>query len=161
MKNEKAAEWLRPASLVLVFIGGVCGAAMRETLMLLFPQTGPTPLTLLAINLIGAFLLGVLLEALIRSTGRRAGRARLLLGTGVLGGFTSYSALALAVAALLAEAQPWLAVAYGLGTIVVGALFTLLGIAVGRLLRGPARGGPHGDAPHAGGPGPRARGADV
>lgn len=138
--------WRRPSSLILVFLGGVIGAGCRELLMLGFPQHGPTPLTLLAINVMGALFLGLLLEALIEGQGRGAGRARLLLGTGLLGGFTSYSALALAVTALIVEAQPILAIAYGLGTVALGAAATAFGIALGRLVRRTAgRHDGHGD----------------
>lgn len=127
-------EWVRPGSLALVFLGGCVGGVIREALMLLFPHTGAMPMTLLAINLLGALCLGVLLQALIRGTGRAAGRARLLIGTGLLGGFTSYSALALAVTALAVGPHPWLAVLYGLGTVVIGAAATVAGIGAGVLL---------------------------
>jgi len=127
-------EWLRPSSLALVFLGGCVGAGAREALLAFVPQLSPVPLTLLAINLLGAFLLGVLFEALIRRMSEGAGRVRLLLGTGLLGGFTSYSALALAVTALIVESQPWWALAYGVGTVVLGAAATLLGIALGALI---------------------------
>ncbi len=134
-RSEYQREWLRPSSLLLVFIGGCVGAAAREISTAIFPQTGPMPIALLAINLIGAFFLGVLLEGLIRRKGLGAGRARLLLGTGLLGGFTSYSALALAVTTLVIEFHPWLAVTYGLGIVLVGALATLVGILAGAGLR--------------------------
>jgi len=124
-------EWVHPARLGLVFLGGACGAALRETLTLLVPSWGGAPLTLWAINMVGAFLLGLLLESLVRRTDCTAGRLRLLLGTGALGGFTSYSALAFAVAALVHESEVWPAIFYGLGTVLLGALATLLGIVLG------------------------------
>lgn len=118
-----------------MFLGGCFGAGVREALTAIVPAAGPIPTPILIANLSGAFLLGLLLEALIRSTSRGAARARLLLGTGVLGGFTTYSALALAVAELVIEGQQWIALAYGAGTVIVGALATWAGIAAGAALR--------------------------
>jgi CrcB protein len=77
-------------------------------------------------------MLGVLLETLVRSgadTGARR-TVRLLLGTGFLGGFTTYSTLAVGTAALVVEGSIWFAVAYCLGTVALGAAATFVGIAV-------------------------------
>ena len=62
----------------------------------------------IAVNLLGAFLLGLLLAGLARrgpDTGRRL-TLRLLLGTGVLGGFTTYSTFSLDTVALV-EGGRW------------------------------------------------------
>ncbi len=125
-------DHLRPAPIALVFLGGAAGTGAREALTLVLPQTGRLPLTILGINLIGAFLLGVLLESLARlgpDAGPRRG-LRLLLGTGFLGGFTTYSALAADSALLLGQAAVGLGLAYAVGTVVLGALASLGGIAV-------------------------------
>ncbi|MBN9611987.1 MAG: hypothetical protein J0H64_00710, partial [Actinobacteria bacterium] len=76
-----------------------------------------------------------LLEGLSRSTSTGTARVRLLCGTGMLGGFTTYSSLALAVAALLHDGQGWIALGYGLGTLLLGALTTYFGILLGTTLR--------------------------
>lgn len=120
-----------------MFLGGVAGAALREVLVFAFPGVGMIPVTLFVINVIGAFALGVLLEALIRRSSDGARHARLLLGTGFLGGMTSYSSLALAVTILATQSNPWVAVAYGAGTIVLGAAATFVGIWFGGRLRRP------------------------
>ena len=122
-------EWLRPGSILLVFLGGCAGAGLREALVATLPDAGPIPTAILVANLLGAFLLGVLLEALIRSSGSGAARARLLLGTGMLGGFTTYSALALGVFEMSADGHAWTALAYGLATVIVGGLLSWAGIA--------------------------------
>ncbi|WP_371740714.1 CrcB family protein, partial [Frigoribacterium sp. CFBP 13712] len=81
----------------LVALGGTIGTGLREALALSFPAApGSIPVTILLINVVGAFALGLLLESLMRR-GPDAGRRRdlrLFIGTGVLGGFTTYSALA-------------------------------------------------------------------
>lgn len=114
----------------LVGVGGAIGTGMREALSLLFPPVGGVSLTIAAVNVVGAFVLGFLLESLLRrgdDSGRRR-ELRLFAGTGILGGFTTYSALAADTAVLLADSRPVLAVAYALGTVVVGFGATLLGL---------------------------------
>jgi CrcB protein len=119
--------------LALVAAGGAIGTALRQGLLLLAPDLEAFPLTTFGINLAGAFALGLLLEVLVRSgpdVGRRRG-IRLLVGTGALGGFTTYSALATATAVLAVTGLAGWAVAYALGTVVLGAALSVAGIALG------------------------------
>jgi len=121
---------LRWEYLLLVFAGGTVGTALRETLVLLGPAQLAIPLVTMGINVTGAFLLGALLETLVRrgpDAGRRRG-LRVLLGTGVLGGFTTYSALATDTGLLLADNNLSAALLYAGGTVLLGALATWLGI---------------------------------
>ena len=125
-------------ALGLVFLGGAAGTALREALSLLLPPvalaSGPSlPLTTVGINLLGALLLGVLLEALVRQGVDTGGRRtlRLLLGTGLLGGFTTYSALATDSALLLHGGELGAAVGLALGTVLLGGAATWLGIVIG------------------------------
>ncbi|NQX28469.1 CrcB family protein [Microbacteriaceae bacterium VKM Ac-2854] len=113
---------------------------MREGLSLLVPVSGAFPAVIFGINVVGAFLLGVLLEALLRrgADGGRRRVLRLLLGTGVLGGFTTYSALATDTALLLGDGQLGPAILYGGLTIVVGAAASWAGIAVAARRAGAA-----------------------
>jgi CrcB protein len=116
----------------LVFVGGTAGTASREFLTLLVPSADGFPTATLVINVVGAFLLGALLETIVRhgrdSGGRRV--LRLVLGTGFLGGFTTYSALAIDTSMLAASGDIPFAVAYPLGTILIGAVATWAGIAI-------------------------------
>lgn len=123
---------LRWAPIALVAAGGAVGAASREGLSLVIPQFGEVPISIAIINVLGAFLLGYLYEAVTRLDGsNNAGRnLRLLLGTGFCGGFTTYSALAADTAVLALNGLPWPALAYSLGTVVVGAGATWLGLAL-------------------------------
>jgi CrcB protein len=119
--------------LAIVFAGGAVGTAAREGLALVIPSVDGVPLAIFVINVVGAFLLGALLEGLSRGgqdEGRRRG-IRLLIGTGFLGGFTTYSTLATDTSVLAAHGSSGLAIAYSIGTIVIGALASWGGIAVG------------------------------
>lgn len=125
--------FLRPQSLVWVAFGGTLGAAAREALILGMPDAGAIPWAIVLANIVGAFLLGLLYAALsTMSPGhpQRARRLRLLLGTGFCGGFTTYSTLALGVVLLAGSGGVFWAVAYGLGTVLLGALATWLGMVV-------------------------------
>ena len=123
---------LRPAYLLLVLVGGTVGTAAREALSLTFPPLDGIPYAIFGINITGAFVLGLLLEALVRRGPDHGGRrtARLMLGTGVLGGFTTYSALATDAAHLIGNGGAGFGIAYGLATVIVGAAATWAGIAV-------------------------------
>lgn len=114
----------------LVLAGGAVGTGLREAVVLTVPPVGGVPLAILAVNVVGAFLLGVLLDGIARrgpDRGRRRS-VRLLLGTGVLGGFTTFSALAVDTAGLLAAGAPVEGLGYGFGTVLLGAAATWAGI---------------------------------
>ncbi|ARC58471.1 Putative fluoride ion transporter CrcB [Frondihabitans sp. 762G35] len=122
----------RPRLILLVALGGALGTALREALALTWPApAGGFPLTIFLINVVGAFALGFLLEALSHGgpdEGRRR-EVRLFVGTGVLGGFTTYSALATDTATLLGGPSA-VGVAYGVVSVAAGFLTALLGVAL-------------------------------
>jgi CrcB protein len=121
---------LRPWSLGLVFAGGGVGTAGRAVLSTAVPAPGGVPVVVVAINIVGAFALGLLLARLLRS-GPDAGPRRdlrLLLGTGVLGGFTTYSTLATDTVTLLAAGRVGAGAGYALATLVLGLPAALLGL---------------------------------
>jgi CrcB protein len=134
----------RPAHLsignvALVALGGAIGSGLRYAVILALPARFGIPIAIFSVNVVGAFVLGALLELLVEH-GIDAGwsrRLRLGLGTGVLGGFTTYSTLATDNVAL-ALIHPALAVGYALGTVVFGGVASLLGIALARHRLRPA-----------------------
>jgi CrcB protein len=115
----------------LVLGGGTLGTLARYAVgEVVSPWGDVWPSATFCVNVFGAFLLGVLLEALGRrgpDTGVRQ-RLRLLLGTGLLGAFTTYSALAVETDLLLREGYASVAVAYAAGTVIVGFLASTAGI---------------------------------
>ena len=126
---------LSPANIALVAAGGAIGTALRYLITLIWPAAWAAPLGILAINVIGAYVLGLLLELLI-ARGPDVGRRRALrlgVGTGVLGGFTTYSTLALDTTVLMAT-HPTLGLGYGLATVVLGFAASVAGIWSAKLL---------------------------
>ncbi len=122
-----------PSLLGFVFLGGALGTGARELLNTAFGNCDGIPVTIFAINIVGAFILGVLLAflgTLGDDTGRRRS-LRLFLGTGVLGGFTTYSALAYDTAWLFELGRPVWAFAYGIASVVVGLAVAFAGVALG------------------------------
>lgn len=132
MSTGTRPSYLRWAAIALVFVGGGFGAASREGLSLAIPNLGQVPIAIPIINVVGAFLLGYLYEAVTRLDSARPTGAnlKLLLGTGFCGGFTTYSSLATDTAVLFRDGLPGSAVVYALATVIVGALATWAGIAI-------------------------------
>ncbi|THJ66552.1 CrcB family protein [Arthrobacter echini] len=131
--TEGAPDSRRSVDLLLVFIGGTGGTVARFAVAELLPTPTGLPLGILLINLTGAFLLGLLVEALVHrgpDEGRRRS-VRLLVGTGFLGGFTTYSALAVDSVLLLGTGRVLEGIGYLVGTVVVGLAASAAGIAVG------------------------------
>ena len=122
--------------LLLVMAGGAVGAGARHlTGRAMLRLAGPGwPWGTLTVNLVGGLLMGILVGWLLRLEDNGESW-RLLLGVGVLGGFTTFSAFSLDLA-LMVQRGAWLAAGgYALMSVSgsVGALFA--GLA---LTRGPA-----------------------
>ncbi|RLP71528.1 CrcB family protein [Mycetocola manganoxydans] len=120
----------------LVILGGTVGTAARELLTLSIPDLGGFPLAIFLINVVGSFALGLLLERLGSATltGSKL-RGRLLLGTGFLGGFTTYSALATHTAQLFGGQEVATGILYAIGTLVTGLVAAIVGIRISAGLR--------------------------
>ena len=116
----------------LVFAGGTIGTTARYLLSLAVPTVDGIPVIVFAINVVGAFALGWLLATLARRPDQGIRRVvRLFVGTGVLGGFTTYSSFAVDTDGLIVASNIGGSIAYAIATLVVGALASLAGIALG------------------------------
>jgi len=114
-------------TLVLVAAGGAAGAVARYLIGLQTLRVfgAAWPYGTLAVNVLGGFLMGALAGLLAIRGGPDQEKLRLLLGVGVLGGFTTFSAYSLEVVAMI-ERRAWLqAATYSLGSVFlsVAALF--------------------------------------
>jgi CrcB protein len=78
--------------LLWISLGGALGTAARYLMSVwLLRALGPAfPYGTLAVNVIGSFLLGVIMQAGLDTT-LLSPTTRVVLGTGVMGGFTTYS----------------------------------------------------------------------
>lgn len=117
------------ASLGLVALGGMLGTAARAALLLIDAPAWQE-LSVPVINVVGALLLGAVTgwSARIART-RRAEQLRLLLGAGVMGGFTTYSTFAVQA---VTTAALWIT----LTTVVLGTAAGWIGLLVTRPRRG-------------------------
>ena len=114
--------------LVLVAVGGAIGAALRHLVnMGSLRLVGPGyPWGTMAINIVGAFAMGVFIELLARRF-NASNELKLFVATGVLGGFTTFSAFSLDAALLWERGEGGLAALYVAASVVL----TLAGVAAG------------------------------
>jgi CrcB protein len=129
--------YLRARLIALVALGGALGTAVRAVLAAALPPVDGISWTILVINVVGAFCLGLLLEhlALRGPDGGRRRTVRLFLGTGVLGGFTTYSTLADDTARLLDVGRWGAGSGYALLTAVLGLAAVVAGLTLATRLR--------------------------
>jgi CrcB protein len=117
------------AHIVVVAIGAFFGTLARYAIGPL-PDGNGLPVGTLLINISGAFLLGLLLQALLHQ-GKDEGMRRvlrLLLGTGFLGAFTTYSSLATSVVLLAKGSHIAVAITYAGVSVVAGVIACAGGI---------------------------------
>ena len=119
------ADWIAVAA------GGALGTGARAALLWAWPPVaGDLPWTTLAVNLGGALALGVLLGALAGGPARTPWRSPFF-GTGLLGSFTTFSALAVDLVDL-ARTRPDVALAYAALSLAGGVALASLGWRLGR-----------------------------
>lgn len=116
---------------VAVGAGGMLGTGIRLLADVVIPH-GDTqfPLSTLLVNVVGAFALGLLVSN-IWTRPRTPNWLRAGLGTGVIGSFTTFSAL---IVSLLTEATLgmwWLAIVYLLLSLLLGLAAAALGLRLG------------------------------
>ncbi|QIX25450.1 fluoride efflux transporter CrcB [Nocardioides sp. JQ2195] len=102
-----------------VALGGAFGAVLRWIVSQAVPHDGGFPWGTFAINVSGAFVLALLPAFAVV---RRHPVLPLLLGPGVLGGFTTLSTFSEETRALAADGAAGLAVTYVLATLAAGAV---------------------------------------
>lgn len=124
------------ARFLWICLGGAIGTGARYLLSgWLLRITGSVfPYGTLAVNVIGSFLLGFLMEAALAADFPPT--LRLALTTGVMGGFTTYSTFNYETLQLFQE-DAWLLGFANLGITVIACLVAgVLGLAAGRLVAG-------------------------
>ncbi|SDT21000.1 fluoride efflux transporter CrcB [Microlunatus soli] len=120
-------------STLLVALAGGFGAITRFVLdgLIRHRTTGAFPAGTMIINLSGSLLLG-LLAGLVGSG--LSPHLQTVLGSGFLGGYTTFSSASVETVRLLQERRFRSAVGYGLGTVVLATILALVGFLLGGVL---------------------------
>ena len=110
------------ARFLLICLGGAIGTGARYMVAIWAARTAGAgfPLGTLLVNVTGSFLLGVLMQ-LSLSTQMISADARLIVGTGILGGFTTYSTFNYETLALIRE-EAWGIALLNLAATLIGCL---------------------------------------
>ncbi len=118
---------------LIVFIGAGIGGALRHGVNLAAVRLlgYGFPFGTLVVNVLGSFLIGLLAGYFAYRTGLNQ-HLRLFLTTGILGGFTTFSAFSLDAALLVERHSYALAAAYVIGSVVLALAGLFLGLALFR-----------------------------
>lgn len=110
---------------LLVGLGGMTGSMLRYAVSLLFKGSG-FPIATLVVNLAGSFAIGLVMAYFSRNNAADQ-NLRLLLATGLCGGFTTFSTFSLENLQLLKDGQYSTALLYIAASLVVGMAATAFG----------------------------------
>ncbi|MFC9787833.1 fluoride efflux transporter CrcB [Rhodococcus sp. NPDC127528] len=122
--------------LAVVAAGGALGSLARYGVAQVIPvQAGQLPWATLITNVVGCFLIGVLMVVITEVwTAHRL--LRPFLGVGILGGFTTFSTYAVEVRGLLADGHYPLAFGYLAGSVIAALTAALAGVSLTRVAAG-------------------------
>jgi fluoride exporter len=122
-------------SFLWVALGGAVGSALRFGVNLAAPQLLGTgfPWATITVNLIGSFLMGLFTVVLAEKFVDQPD-LRVFLTTGLLGGFTTFSAFSFDVFGLMQRGENSLALIYALASVVLSILAVFGGFMVSRAL---------------------------
>lgn len=120
-------------SYLLVFIGGGLGASLRHTINMIFTRTFGTgfPYHTFFINVSGSIIMG-LIAGYLAFKGEATQHWRLFLMTGILGGYTTFSAFSLDTALLYERGEVALAAVYVVGSVALSIAGLFAGLALVR-----------------------------
>lgn len=121
---------------ILVFLGGGIGSVLRLAVyrlarIWLAPEF---PWGTLIVNVVGGFVAGIVSAWIISRSAGASDSASLFLMTGVLGGFTTFSAFSLDAVLLWQRGQGAVAAVYVLASVMLSVLGVIVGLGAGRLL---------------------------
>jgi CrcB protein len=118
---------------LLVALGGAIGAAARHGVNLAGMRLLGIgfPWGTVAVNVVGALVMGIFIEMLARRWGGSA-ELRLFVATGILGGFTTFSAFSLDAVTLYQRGEIVLAFIYVAGSVILSIAALFLGLWLAR-----------------------------
>jgi len=122
-------------SYLLVFVGGGLGSLLRHIVNVVCPRFlgSDFPYHTFIINITGSTVMG-LIAGYLAFKGAASQPWRLFLMTGILGGYTTFSAFSLDAALLYERGELGLAAAYVIGSVVLSIAGLFAGLAVMRHL---------------------------
>ena len=119
-------------TLLLIFLGGGAGSMARYGMMQLISRANPgsnVPWHTLGVNVIGAFIIGLLIEILALRIAMPA-PSRYFLVTGFLGGFTTFSAFSMETALMLERGDYMTGLLYAVASVIGTVAAVLVGTAL-------------------------------
>lgn len=121
--------------LILATLGGSIGSGARHLVNVgLTRALGPAfPWATLTVNVVGSFLMGFLVDMIMRRFGGSP-EMRTFLATGILGGFTTFSAFSLDISTLLGRDEIITAIGYIIASVAISLLALYAGLALSRAL---------------------------
>jgi len=111
------------------FIGGVFRYSLSQFIQTRFLSA--FPFGTLGVNIIGCFVMGFVFALSERTN--MTSELRLFLATGLIGGFTTFSAFSNETFGLMRDGQLWYALAYIAASILLGLLATFFGYSLLKL----------------------------
>ena len=119
--------------LFLASLGGAIGAGLRFLVSHAFAARGLVwfPWATLSVNVVGSFLMGVLV-ALLALRYQGSSEIRTFFATGILGGFTTFSAFSIEFIAMIERGEYSLAFLYTFGSVVLSFVAVFFGLAITR-----------------------------
>jgi len=115
----------------LVALGGAIGAALRYGVSIYLSSDG-FPWATLSVNMVGSLLLGIVAVALTQ--GLISQDAALILGTGILGAFTTMSTFSVETLNMFQNQQTSSAIIYVVATMIICPILAFLGWKIGETI---------------------------
>jgi CrcB protein len=112
------------------FIGGILRYLVSQFIQTKLYST--FPFGTLTVNIIGCFCIGLVFG--LSDKAILTQEWRLFLATGLLGGFTTFSAFSNETVSMLRDGQFWYASAYVCSSVVIGLIATFIGISIIKLI---------------------------
>lgn len=121
--------------ILAIAVGGAFGAVSRYLMMVQVTRVLGVafPYGTLAVNIVGSFVIGLIIE-MLASKFTLSPELRALLVTGFLGGFTTFSTFSLDLAGLIERGDAMTAVSYAVASVMGCLLAVFAGLYLGRLL---------------------------
>ena len=122
--------------MIYVFLGGGLGSLARYLVGVQATRTFGFgwPFGTFIVNIVGGFVMGVLVGFLAHRGGADQDKWRVLIGVGVLGGFTTFSSFSLEAALMIERREYAPAGAYALASVVLAITALFVGLATSRRL---------------------------